>query len=90
MGWAVFMYWRFHKRQVDLLMLTYLCGSVIALIVFILGKALLSNFDAGGFLLLALVLIGSSSCAIVWLRKVARLNNEDNIPHTVVQGDSYE
>ena len=87
LGWCVFIHWRFHKRTTDLLMLTYLSGSVIAVVVFILGKALLSNFDAGGFLLLGLVLIGMSSYAVVWLRKVARLKNENNVPHTVVKGE---
>jgi len=92
-GWSMFMYWRFRKHHIDLLMLTYLCGSMIALIVFILGKALLSNFDAGGFLLLGLILIGSSSYAVVWLRKVARLNNENptsHTPHIVVKGVNHE
>ena len=87
LGWCVFMHWRFHKHTTDLLMLTYLSGSVIAVVVFILGKALLSNFDAGGFLLLGLVLIGMSSYAVVWLRKVARLKNENNVPHTIVKGE---
>lgn len=90
LGWCVFMHWRFYKRTTDLLMLTYLSGSVIAVVVFILGKALLSNFDAGGFLLLGLVLIGMSSYAVVWLRKVARLKNENNVPHTIVKGSSNE
>ena len=87
LGWCVFMHWRFRKRTTDLLMLTYLSGSVIAVVVFILGKALLSDFDAGGFLLLGLVLIGMSSYAVVWLRKVARLKNENNVPHTTVKGE---
>ncbi|WP_201589069.1 DUF2157 domain-containing protein [Psychrobacter sp. Pi2-51] len=85
LSWCVFMHWRFRKRTTDLLMLTYLSGSVIAVVVFILGKALLSDFDAGGFLLLGLVLIGMSSYAVVWLRKVARLKNENNLPHTTVK-----
>ncbi|MFT5118944.1 MAG: putative membrane protein [Psychrobacter glaciei] len=87
LGWCVFMHWRFRKRTTDLLMLTYLSGSVIAVVIFILGKALLSDFDAGGFLLLGLVLIGMSSYAVVWLRKVARLKNENNVPHTTVKGE---
>ncbi|WP_201616391.1 DUF2157 domain-containing protein [Psychrobacter immobilis] len=87
LGWCVFMHWRFRKRTTDLLMLTYLSGSVIAVVVFILGKALLSDFDAGGFLLLGLVLIGMSSYAVVWLRKVARLKNENNVPHTIIKGE---
>ena len=85
-GWALFMYWRFYKRHVDLLMLTYLCGSIIALIVFILGKALLSNFNAGGFLLLALITIGTSSYAVVWLRNVARLNNQNSAAPAAIKG----
>ncbi|MDN3397767.1 DUF2157 domain-containing protein [Psychrobacter sp. APC 3426] len=87
LGWCVFMHWRFRKRTTDLLMLTYLSGSVIAVVVFILGKALLSDFDAGGFLLLGLVLIGMSSYAVVWLRKVARFKKENNVPHTIVKGE---
>jgi len=87
LGWCVFMHWRFRTRTTDLLMLTYLSGSVIAVVVFILVKALLSDFDAGGFLLLGLVLIGMSSYAVVWLRKVARLKNENNLPHTTVKGE---
>ena len=90
LGWCVFMHWRFRKRTTDLLMLTYLSGSVIAVVVFILGKSLLSNFDAGGFLLLGLIVIGMSSAAVVWLRKVARMKNENNVPHTIVKGSDNE
>lgn len=95
LGWCVFMHWRFRKRTTDLLMLTYLSGSVIAVVVFILGKPLLRNFDAGGFLLLGLIVIGMSSAAVVWLRKVARMKNENNVPHanvphTIVKGSDNE
>ncbi len=89
-SWCAFMLWRFYRSSINLLMLTYLCGSVIAVVMFWAGRLLLGNFDAGGFLVLALLLIGMSSAAVVWLRKIARLNNENNVPHTVVRGDSNE
>ena len=89
-SWCAFMLWRFYRSSINLLMLTYLCGSVIAVGMFWAGRLLLGNFDAGSFLVLALLLIGMSSAAVVWLRKIARLNNENNVPHTVVGGDSHE
>ncbi|MFZ2843770.1 DUF2157 domain-containing protein [Psychrobacter sp.] len=89
-SWCAFMLWRFYRSSINLLMLTYLCGSVIAVVMFWAGRLLLGNFDAGSFLVLALLLIGMSSAAVVWLRKIARLNNENNVPHTVVGGDSHE
>ena len=89
-SWCAFMLWRFYRPSINLLMLTYLCGSVIAVVMFWAGRLLLDNFDAGSFLVLALLLIGMSSAAVVWLRKIARLNNENNVPHTVVGGDSHE
>ena len=90
LGWCVFMHWRFRKRTTDLLMLTYLSGSVIAVVVFILGKALLSDFDAGGFLLLGLVLIGMSSYAVVWLRKVHVLKTRTMCPIPPLKGSNYD
>ena len=76
LGWCGFMYWQFRLRRVDLLMLTYLCFSIIVVVMFWLGKWLLDGFDAGGFLILSLVLIGLSSTAVIWLRHVSRLDNE--------------
>ena len=89
-SWCAFMLWRFYRSSINLLMLTYLCGSVIAVVMFWAGRLLLGNFDAGSFLVLALLLIGMSSAAVVWLRKIARLNNENNVPHTVLGGDNHE
>ncbi len=90
LSWCVFMHWRFYKRHIDLLMLTYLSGSVIAVIIFALGKALLNRFNAGSFLLLGLVLIGMSAYAVVWLRKVARFNHENNVPRAVVKRSHHD
>ena len=90
LGWCGFMLWRFYQRRVDLLMLTYLSFSIITVVMFWVGESLLDNFDAGGFLILTLLLIGMSSAAVVWLRKVARLNNENDLSSTVARGDNYE
>ncbi len=90
MSWCGFMVWRFYWYRINLLMLTYLCGSVIVVVMFWAGKLFLDNFDMGGFLILALLLIGMSSAAVVWLRHAARLNNENNLPSAVVKGVNYE
>lgn len=89
-SWCSFMVWRFYKHHNNLLMLTYLCGSIITVVMCWAGRILLENFDASGFLVLALLLIGMSSGSVIWLRNIARLNNENTIPHTVVKGGSYE
>ncbi|MGP5537137.1 DUF2157 domain-containing protein [Psychrobacter glacincola] len=90
MSWCGFMVWRFYWYRINLLMLTYLCGSIIVVVMFWAGKLFLDNFDMGGFLILALLLIGMSSAAVVWLRHAARLNNENNLPSAVVKGGNYE
>ena len=90
MSWCGFMVWRFYWYRINLLMLTYLCGSVIVVVMFWAGKLFLDNFDMGGFLILALLLIGMSSAAVVWLRHAARLNSENNLPSAVVKGVNYE
>ncbi|HCT74895.1 MULTISPECIES: DUF2157 domain-containing protein [Psychrobacter] len=76
LGWCGFIYWQFRQRRIDLLMLTYLSFSIIVVVMFWLGKWLLDGFDAGGFLILSLVLIGLSSTAVIWLRHVSRLDNK--------------
>ena len=78
LGWCYFMYWQFHQRRIDTLMLTYLSFSIVVVVMFWLGKGLLniSKFDAGVFFVLASVLIGLSSAAVVWLRDVSRLGNK--------------
>ena len=90
LGWCGFMFWQFYQRRIDLLMLTYLSFSIITVVMFWVGKWLLDGFDAGGFLILALLLIGMSSSAVMWLRKVARIKNVDTAPHTVIKGNSDE
>lgn len=89
-SWCAFMYWRFYLRNINLLMLTYLCGSIITIIMSWSSRIFLENFDFGGFLILALLLIGMSSYAVVWLRKVTRLKSENNVATAIVRGDSDE
>lgn len=90
-GWCGFMIWRFYKQSINLLMLTYLCGSAIAVVMFWAGKWLLDDWEAGGFLLLAILLIGMSSTAVVWLRKVARLDHTRTAARLPIQsGADYE
>lgn len=89
LGWCGFMFWQFYQRRLDLLMLTYLSFSMIMVVIFWVGKWLLDDFEGGGFLLLALLLVGMSSAAVVWLRKVAYINNDDTTSF-IIKGDSDE
>ena len=89
LSWCGFMFWQFRQRRIDLLMLTYLSFSMIIVVMFWVGKWLLDDFDAAGFLLLALLLIGMSSAAVMWLRKVGRINNDDIAP-SIIKGNSDE
>ena len=89
-SWCGFMRWRFYQRHIDLLMLTYLCGSVIVVVMVWAAKLLLGDWEAGGFLILALLLIGMSSVAVVWLRKVARLEQANLENHSTDRGAGYE
>ena len=67
-------------------MLTYLCFSIIVVVMFWTAKLVLDDFDAGGFLVLALLLIGMSSMTIMWLRKVANLGSKNPAPHSLKGG----
>ena len=89
LGWCGFMFRQFRQRRIDLLMLTYLSFSMIIVVMCWVGKWLLDDFDAAGFLVLALLLIGMSSAAVMWLRKVGRINNDD-IAASIIKGNSHE
>lgn len=74
MAWLVFIaalfgYYRY--QQPDLFMLAGGCLSVIAVVVALMTDKLFNTLnDAGGLLLIALMIIGLSAAAAVWLRKV--------------------
>ena len=90
LGWCGFMFWRFRQRCVDLLMLTYLSFSIIVVVTFWVGEWLLDDFEVGGFLTLALLLIGMSSAAVRWLRNISRLDNQHQILNTTrIVDDEY-
>ncbi|MGB3109056.1 MAG: DUF4401 domain-containing protein [Psychrobacter alimentarius] len=74
--WFGFMVWRFYQYRVDVLMLTYVSGSIIIVVMFWAGRFLLENTNSSGFLVLALLLVGMSSATVVWLRKAARLSHK--------------
>ena len=74
-GWCAFIYWRFYRQRIDILMLTYFCFSIIIVVMFWASKVLPSNFDAGILLILTFLLIGMITYAIKWLFEVAKLDN---------------
>lgn len=98
LSWCAFMYWRFARWQRDGLMLTYLCFSIIVIVMFWAVELLPDDLGAGSFLGLALLLIGMSSMAVMWLRGLANLDNlhqhaNDShaiAPHPLTKGGDHE
>lgn len=82
--WFGFMVWRFYRYRVDVLMLTYVSGSAIIVVMCWAGRFLLENTNSSGFLVLALLLVGMSSAAVVWLRKAARLSHKRTMTSDMV------
>ena len=70
--WMAVMYIAYRRKRPDLFMLAGCCLSGIVVLVTFLGRHLLEFGEAGGFLLLALVIIGLGAGAAVWLRNVHR------------------
>lgn len=92
-SWCGFIYWRFYKRDISLLVLTYLCVSIITVAMFWAIEILPTNFDAGVFFILAMLLIGMSSAAVFWLRGIANLVHSDEVAHKgsdLTERGSYE
>lgn len=65
-------------------MLTYVSGSAIIVVMFWASRLLLENTNSSGFLMLALLLVGMSSAAVVWLRKAARLSHKRTMTSDMV------
>lgn len=63
-----FFYQRFRKKQIDLLMLTLLSGSVILVLMAIATQYIAPHLGDFGLFVLAFLLIGSSAAAVNWLR----------------------
>lgn len=72
MIWLAALYFAYRKIKPDLFMLAGGCLSGIVVVVVFLSNQMLDDFEAGAFLLLALVVIGLGTGAAVWLRNVNR------------------
>jgi uncharacterized membrane protein len=70
--WVALMYFIYRKTKPDLFMLAGCCLSVITVAVSFLGKHMLKNGSAGGFLFLALLVVGMGAGAAFWLKNVHR------------------
>lgn len=73
LAWAIWMagmYGAYRKLKPDLFMLAGLCLSGIVVTVAFLGKLLLEDGDAGGFLVIAMITIGMGAGAALWLKRV--------------------
>jgi len=71
-GWVVSIFFVYRKVIPDLFMLAGGCLSGITVLVSFLGKHLLKDWAAGGFLLLAMLVIGLGAGAAYWLKSVHR------------------
>lgn len=68
--WLVIMYFIYRKIRPDLFMLAGCCLSGITVTISFLGKHILNSVSSGGFLILALLVIGMGSGAAFWLKNV--------------------
>ena len=71
-GWTAALYGVYRRVRRDLFMLAAGCLSGIVVLVTFLARHLLDDGAAGGFLLLALMVIGLGAGAAVWLRNIHR------------------
>ena len=68
--WVLGMYFIYRRRVPDLFMLAGGSLSLIVVVTAVLARALLENGNAGGFLLIAMAVIGMSAAAAIWLKRV--------------------
>lgn len=69
--WLAALYGVYRKRRPDLFMLAGGCLSALVVVVTFLGKLILERAaDSGGFLLLALLVLGLGTGAALWLKRV--------------------
>ena len=69
-AWLAVLYFIYRKTRPDLFMLVCGCLSAITVVVAFLGRHMLEEFYAGGFLVLALAVVGMGSAAAFWLKNV--------------------
>lgn len=72
LAWMPLFYFSYRKLRPDLFMLAGMCLSGILIIVSLLARTIIDSFEAGGFLLIAIVLIGMGSGATIWLKRIHR------------------
>jgi len=70
--WLAGLYVVYRLKKPDLFMLAGGCLSGIVVVASFLARHLLDHDDAGGFLLLALIIIGLGTGSAIWLRNVHR------------------
>ncbi|MFO7603573.1 MAG: DUF2157 domain-containing protein [Gammaproteobacteria bacterium] len=70
--WLASMGWVYRYKIQDLFMLTGCCLSAIVVITTLLARHMLEGDPIGAFLVLALVVIGSGSGSLVWLKRLHR------------------
>ena len=71
-GWAAALYFWYRRVRLDPFMLAGGLLSLIVVVVVLLGDALLDNAEAGGFLLIGLVVIGTSAGGAIWLKRIVK------------------
>lgn len=69
-AWLAVLYLIYRKTRPDLFMLVCGCLSAITVVVAFLARHMLEDLFAGGFLFLALAVIGMGSAAAFWLKNV--------------------
>lgn len=72
LAWLCAMTVVYYRLRPDLYMLAGLCLSGITVVIAFLSYHLLETLEGGGFLLIAIVLLGLGAAATSWLKKVHR------------------
>ena len=70
LAWMSLFYLTYRKFRPDLFMLAGMCLSGTLIIVSFLTHVIIDDFEAGGFLLIAMALIGIGSGATIWLKRI--------------------
>lgn len=77
LAWILAMYLYYRHRVVDVFMLAGGILSAILVVAVFLGSHLLRRADAGGFLLIGLVVLGMSAGGAAWIRHVLQEDHEE-------------
>ena len=70
--WLLAMYMTYRRFRLDLFMLAGLCASVISVLIPFFASIVLDDFNMGGLLLLALMVIALGAGAAFWLKQLHR------------------